>query len=125
MPVFQILIVDDFDNIVEEFVIILELRGFAAIGAATFDEAIATLKQHETIEVIISDVRLPGHSGFELVDVVKADPVLQDRQLSYIFMSGEMQITNNSPAYPVMTKPLDMARLFAELERILDGGPLQ
>jgi DNA-binding NtrC family response regulator len=125
MPVFQILIIDDFDDIVEEFVVMLELLGFSAIGAATLDEGIATLKRHETIEVIISDVRLPGHSGFELVDAMKTDPVLRDRHLSCIFMSGEMPISNNSLAYPVMAKPLDMARLLAELQRILGGGPPQ
>ena len=56
---------------------LLEQSGFDCREATTGEEALALLKRRgETIDCIVLDVRMPGISGFDVLEAVRADPMI-------------------------------------------------
>ena len=73
---YTILIVDDEANLLEVLAVALENMGYATITAETAEEALAVLEEQE-VHLVLSDLRLPGLSGRELMEKVKsANPEL-------------------------------------------------
>jgi CheY-like chemotaxis protein len=68
-------------NLVAE---ILTRAGCRVITAGTGDEALARFEEHPEIEVLLSDVVMPGINGPELAERLR----LRNRTLPVIFMSG-------------------------------------
>src|ERR671934_2583781 len=60
-------------------------RGYHAVRVASADEALAALGQVDP-DLLMVDIRLPGMSGLELYDHVKADE--RFRSLPVIFETG-------------------------------------
>lgn len=114
-----LLIVDDVQFIVEEFLILLDLVGIPAVGASSLATAMAQLRQHPAIRVVIADVRLPREDGFDLELQVRADPALADRGIEFIFMSGQVDLTGQQLARTVLPKPLDMGKLVPRVKAML------
>ena len=52
---------------------VFELAGFEVIAAADAEEALDVLKADEGFDVIVSDVAMPGISGFDLCERVRQD----------------------------------------------------
>ncbi|NUO53861.1 MAG: diguanylate cyclase [Polyangiaceae bacterium] len=56
---------------------LLEQSGFDCREATTGEEALALLRRRgETIDCIVLDVRMPGISGFDVLEAVRADPMV-------------------------------------------------
>ena len=64
----RILVVDDERNIRRTLRMVLEGEGATVVEAATGEEALTALEGPESIEVIITDVMMPGISGLELLE---------------------------------------------------------
>ena len=65
-----ILIVDDEFSMREFLTILLEKEGFSAIVAEDGESALKELRHHQ-IDLIISDIRMPGMGGLKLLEKVK------------------------------------------------------
>ncbi len=72
METVRVLIVDDEEELVSALTERLELRGFTAAGATSGREALDALA-HETWDVVLLDVRMPGVDGFELTRRVRSE----------------------------------------------------
>ncbi len=69
---FQVLVVDDDADVAQFVRIVLERRaGMRVHTADTADRAVQILRTHE-IDVMISDIEMPGTSGLELADRARA-----------------------------------------------------
>ncbi len=68
----QVLIVDDDLTICESIQEFLGMFGCDAFTAYSAEEAIGILRS-ETIQVVITDIRLPGMDGLEFTDLVKRE----------------------------------------------------
>ena len=66
-----LLVVDDDEPFRTRLVRALAARGFAAIGAADYEEALALAAQ-DTPECALVDLKLPGRSGLDVVRDLKA-----------------------------------------------------
>jgi CheY-like chemotaxis protein len=80
----KLLIVDDDSEvrfIVAEF---LESSGYNVVQANGGREALDLLPRHPDLRMIISDIRMPGMSGIELVDIATR----HQRDLKVILISG-------------------------------------
>ncbi len=66
-----LLVVDDDEPFRSRLVRALNARGFAATGAAGYDEALA-LAHADTPECALVDLKLPGRSGLDVVRDLKA-----------------------------------------------------
>lgn len=119
----RVLVIDDFVSLVEEILFLLDLMGIEAVGAHGLDEGMMALRLHGNIKVVLSDVRLPSGSGFDLHGRINADPDLSGRQLRYLFMSGEMQFSLPAMPCEIYTKPVDMTELIGRIRSILNEQP--
>jgi CheY-like chemotaxis protein len=65
-PQLSILVVDDDVDVREVIAETLVGFGYGVLQAASGEEALPVLAEREDIRILITDVRMPGMSGFEL-----------------------------------------------------------
>lgn len=70
-PTFRVLVVEDDDDMRDVLVEELKEDGHAVVGCARVDDALTEL-ENAPFDVLITDMRLPGASGFELLSVLHA-----------------------------------------------------
>ncbi len=70
MSTYNILIVDDFLVIRETLPKILAKFGFNAIAVSSGWEALVHL-QENSVDLVITDIQMPGMSGLELLETIK------------------------------------------------------
>jgi signal transduction histidine kinase len=73
----RVLVVEDSPTQAQLLRLILEAEGFGVAVAVDGEAALARLAA-ETFDVVVSDVLMPGLTGFELCRRIKADPSLSD-----------------------------------------------
>jgi EAL domain-containing protein (putative c-di-GMP-specific phosphodiesterase class I) len=96
---------------------LLEHAGFAPLTAGSVDEAKRILAD-ETIDVIVSDINMPGSSGLQFL----ADVRDQDASLPFILMTAAPQLESailavNLGAFRYLMKPVDLAELEATVRK--------
>lgn len=67
-----VLVVDDDDDIREFAVGVLEDAGYAVVAAANGRQAVQLFEDDEAIELVFTDIRMPGMDGFILAEIAKA-----------------------------------------------------
>jgi CheY-like chemotaxis protein len=80
----NILVVDDDQEVREILAETLLEFGYGVIQAGSGDEALGVLNGRNDVGMLISDVRMPGMSGLELVELARQ----QDANLKVILISG-------------------------------------
>ena len=117
-----ILVVDDEEMVRVSTARMLERRGFRAVLAATPDEALDILRGDARIDLLISDIVMPGTYGTDLV--------LQARALRpglpALLISGfaDQQNPEHGPipdGVPFLPKPFDLPDLLAMVRSLLGG----
>ena len=119
-----VLLVDD-DEIVRATVAsMLEDLGYEVLVASTGEEALAILQANAGIDLLFTDVVMPGAlNGRKLAErAVEIHP-----KLKVLFTSGytENAIVHNGrldPGTELLSKPYDRDRLAAKLRRVLDNS---
>ena len=81
----RILVVDDSPSIAGLMSQLLTLRGYDVVTAADADEAEAEVRR-QAPDLILSDVKMPGKSGYELCRALKSDPVT--RLIPFVLITG-------------------------------------
>ncbi|MPQ95786.1 ATP-binding protein [Thioclava sp. JE_KL1] len=122
-----VLVVED-DPLVREAVLDrLEALGYAVIEAANASEALEQIEAGEPVELLFSDVVLPGtFSGFDLVDRARARdpalPVLLTSGHTSEHFSGRPEAERE---VELLTKPYSLSTLSAAVARALkpEGPP--
>ena len=103
-----ILLVDDDDPVRETSADMLQELGHSVLQAASGDEALLLLDQHHGIDVMVTDVRMPGMSGLELSEIAGR----RFRDLRIILISGyflPQQISRRFLQKPFRIRDLDKA----------------
>lgn len=116
------LIVDDSISVRKALERILNTRDIVTVTAGSAEEAI-TLLPHSDAEIIITDVVMPGMSGFELCKHIKAGEM---SHLPVVLISGVVDDEVNAQAARagasmIVTKPFTPEELFPKLEAALAG----
>lgn len=118
----RILIVEDADSVRELTATLLTLAGYRCLQAPDVDRALALLRSDEPIDLLLTDVGLPGMDGRELADAARgARPALP-----VLFLTG---YTPHSLALgdflgagmDMMTKPYDAEALLARVAQMVRG----
>jgi DNA-binding response OmpR family regulator len=113
----KILLADDDPDVRETLEAILAEPGYTVLTASDGYEAVRLLAEH-WINLLITDVRMPGINGFELARQAK----LMRPQIQVIYFSGfsSNEERHPGPLYgPVLEKPLRMADVLAQVNRQL------
>lgn len=80
----HVLLVDDNDDVRETSADMLEELGYRVLQATNGFEALEKLAEFPDLEVMVTDIRMPGMSGFELCDLASA----RYHSLKVVMISG-------------------------------------
>ena len=97
----RMLVVDDEAIILEEMIEVFEGRGFHCRGATGADQALALIREDPEITLIVTDVKMPGKSGMDLIIEARRIP---DRRIVFIVATGHGGTTQIGDP-PVMSSP--------------------
>lgn len=115
----KILIVDDEEGIRYVLSSTCEMFGATTFTAENGREAIKVLEAN-TIDVAISDIRMPGGDGMEFLDAAKAMPEAKTR---VILMSGFSDVTpeiaTERGAAALIAKPFNVRELIELVSSLL------
>ena len=115
-----VLVVEDADELRSLIGLLLKRQGYTVLAAANADEAKALLSEPATIDLLLTDVVMPGASGPELTRELVADrPALK-----VIYMSGytEDTIVHHGvllPGIAFLSKPFTAETLGRKIRSVL------
>lgn len=108
-----VLVVDDDPDICRSVVQALEDNGMMGIGAASGQEALRILSTDPTINLLLTDIMMPGIAGTVLAD--RATELRPDVKI--MFMTAFAQVKLVQPR-PVLDKPFGSDELCAKVRAI-------
>lgn len=116
--ILKILVVDDEDFVRMMAVDVIEDAGFATLEAVDADEAIRLLQEHSDIDVVFSDIRMPG-----AIDGVGLAGIIHQRwpHISTVLTSGHLTVRDLPPGTAFLPKPYRAEGLAARLNAIAGG----
>ena len=119
----NILVIDDDPLVPKMIVAILEDRGYAAIAASNFEEALQKVRQIPP-DLVLIDVVMPDITGFEACRQIKA--MFQPHPPQVIVMTGKLDavdpiLARKMGADDFVVKTSDMAVLTEAVSRALSG----
>ncbi len=114
----EILIVDDDDAIRDAMQEFLEVSGYSTTSVKSAEQALETLLTKK-VQVVITDIMLPGMDGLELTDSIKAD-----YDIDVIVMTGysgdySYEEAISKGASDFVFKPARFEELLLRLKRVL------
>ncbi|EDN71595.1 two-component response regulator [Beggiatoa sp. SS] len=112
----KILIVDDDVRNTYALATVLEEKEMEVIGAKNGIEALAILKEHENIALILMDIMMPEMDGYEAMRQIRKQP--KHRQLPIIAltakaMKGDKAKCIEAGANDYLSKPVDTDKLIS------------
>jgi two-component system sensor histidine kinase ChiS len=113
----RILLVDDESDLIEMLQWQLAEEGFSVASATSGQEALEILKR-ERIAIVISDIRMPGMDGIELVR--RAKEIIDDVQCIFITGHGGRKIAVEATklgGFSYLQKPLSIQELVVAIEK--------
>lgn len=103
---FTILIVDDDETLRETIAFDFERKGFTVLSASNGVQALEIIRS-KSVNVVISDMRMPGGSGLSLLEQIKT---LHENKPKFIFLTGYISSTEaalHSSDAKILEKPFD------------------
>jgi DNA-binding NtrC family response regulator len=115
----RVLIVDDEESLRVTLAANLELEGFEVIEAANAARALEIL-QREKVDLVLSDIRMPGQSGVELfLRLKETNPQLPVILMTAFTTESEVKQAIHSGIFTVLSKPFDVERAVITLQRAM------
>jgi serine phosphatase RsbU (regulator of sigma subunit) len=114
----HVLLVDDDADILRIVQFYLKKQKYNVHTAASGEEALTILNGHPDIELVLSDVMMPGMSGLDLLKAIRAEPRTSD--LSVVLISAEGQTAKKVAGLELgaddyITKPFNFDELQARV----------
>jgi len=114
----RILAVDDEPDLRALLGITLRSRGYDVVEAACGADAIAIMKQDQSVDLVIMDIMMPGLSGVETCEKIRAfSPV------PILFLTAKSQMADKEQAYDsggddYLVKPFSREELVMKVESL-------
>ncbi len=118
-----VLVVDDEIHMRRLAARILELAGYVVLEAASGDEALSIVKKTPP-DVITCDISMPGMSGFEFLEAIKALPSTANIPVIMLTALGQNKDISRATALGAaayVAKPFSSAKLVETIQRQLDN----
>lgn len=121
-----ILVVDDDDEVRNVIATLLGLHGYDVVEAENGRAALAHIAERGLPSLILLDLRMPGMSGEELLDALRARSEAAERpRPPVVVLSGEVGLGGRADtllADATLSKPVELSELLATVARLVDGG---
>ncbi|HEY1604046.1 MAG TPA: PAS domain S-box protein [Allosphingosinicella sp.] len=113
-----VLVVEDNDHVRDFAVSLLEELGYCVLAAASADEALAIIDRGEPIDIVFTDVVMPGQSGVELAKTARE----RRPNLPVLLASGysEEIVAGAGASFDFVRKPYDAGALDEALRGALE-----
>src|SRR5204863_1665965 len=102
----------------------LEAAGFTVIRAMDGQDALGHLRTSSLPSLVLLDLMMPGMNGWELWEMMQADPMLA--QLPVVALTATASMDRESmhlvDADDWLPKPLDLNEVLEVIRPFLDGG---
>lgn len=105
-----VLVVDDDSSVLEVVVQMLEELGCEVASARNGQEALEQLSRNHRIEILITDINMPGMDGHELAHRAKRDRP----ELKVLQLSGRER---RKEGYPMISKPFSLEDLANRMQQ--------
>lgn len=116
----NILVVDDEVALLDLTCEILEQEGFNVTCAASAEEALNVL-QHESIDMLISDIIMPGMDGYQLVSIVKEKyPSIKIQLISGFSDTRNTDMVDEYLQQNILRKPFHSQDLLQRINELLN-----
>ena len=120
----RVLVVDDEPEIVEEVLELLSDAGYDCMGVHSAKEAIDKIRSDTAIAVVVTDLKMPGMDGVEMVHTLN-DTLSPDREVATIVVTGHAGTTEaiealRMGALDFITKPISPEYLIHSVSRAVE-----
>ena len=117
----RILIVDDEESVLNTLKRLFRKLPYEIFSALSGQEALAILAE-QSVDLIISDMRMPEMSGAEFLSLAKDKCPLTERILltGYSDMESTVKAINDGGIFGYLSKPWDANQLLSLVESALD-----
>jgi len=122
----HIALIDDDEAVLDSLVLYLARQDVAASGFRTAEDFVAALARPMTFDCVVSDVRLPGASGLDLVRQLVERRFA--RPIILITGHGDIDMAVSAikiGAFDFIEKPFDEARLLAAIRNAVEKSRQQ
>ena len=116
---FKVLVVEDDNDLCQLFSKTLQKNGYHAISASEAEEALEWMEK-ENVDLIISDVMMPGMGGFEFVRQLREAGI--EIPILLITAKGDIldkQIGFTAGADDYMVKPVELQEMLLRVQALL------
>jgi CheY-like chemotaxis protein len=119
----NILVVEDEASVRKLVTVNLTSRGYQVTEAENGEDALARLRENQTPSLMVLDIKLPGMTGWEVLDKMANDPSLP-ADLPVLVMTASLGDAHiDLKPYPsvveILIKPFKTERLVSLVHRIL------
>jgi CheY-like chemotaxis protein len=120
----SLLVVDDEKEIINIVTDILRAQGYKVYAASDGEQALKVLNQHPDIDILLSDVVMPGGiNGYELAEQARSKHSNIKVLLSSGYTAKAMKIDDKKNVqYSLLKKPYKSQDLVKKVRAILDGA---
>ncbi|MFT5925143.1 MAG: DNA-binding NtrC family response regulator [Paraglaciecola sp.] len=105
----KILIVDDEPLIVDEVKETLNDEGYDCFSANNVNDAIDIARNNSDIDLILTDLNMPGKSGLDFISIMEAE---FNHKFTFIVMSGhgssDVESAITAQGFNFLRKPIDV-----------------
>ena len=117
---FRILVVEDDADLNKTVCSYLNQNGYAATGCLSATEAYDVLYGGTLMDMIISDIMMPGIDGFEFAQTVRE----LNQEIPILFMTARDDMTSKRRGFKAgiddyMVKPIDLDELLLRIEALM------
>lgn len=110
----RVLIIDDDERNIFALRAVLTARGFNCTAAENGRQALIVLEEQKDIGAALVDIMMPGIDGYELMQLVRKNPLLDHVQLVAVTaraMTGDKEKCLLAGADAYLSKPVDIDSL--------------
>lgn len=121
----RVVLVEDELNIAEAIRFLLSREGWRVETLANGSSALNVIRKAMP-DLVMLDVMLPGRSGFEILQDLRADPELQALPVLMLTARGQSrdrEMAERAGVSRFMTKPFSNAEMLDAVRDLTRGGP--
>lgn len=118
----KIMVVDDEESLIELVSAVMEEENYEVITAMSGEECLEKLKA-EKPDLIILDMMMPGMSGREVCEKIKANPKTKDLKVAFLTVAKFSETGKNTltemKVLDYITKPFDNDDLKKRVKKMI------